>query len=66
MNMRSDDQFIFARRNFLMAMLIYPFASKLMANKNINRGNLFLNEGDGFIILDGWVLVKDDLIEKLT
>lgn len=47
-------------------MFIYPFLiSKLMVdNKNWKTDPLSSNKEDEFVILGGWVLLKNDLIEN--
>lgn len=65
MNLQKDNRLILGRRNFILAALLFPFLSRLTAYKFTN-GTLSLNEEQEFIILGGWVLLKDDLIEKLN
>jgi hypothetical protein len=66
MHTQKDHRFYLGRRNFILAMFMYPFLiSKLMADNKIGVGSpLFLDEEDGFVILGGWVLLKDDLIQN--
>lgn len=64
MNPQKDNNIFLGRRNFVLAMFMIPFViSKLTADIKTEAINpLFSNNEDGFVILDGWVLLKDDLI----
>ena len=66
MNMQKHSRLILDRRNFILATLMCPMICRSKADNHLHPGTLSLVEEEGFIILGGWVLVKDDLIGKLA
>jgi hypothetical protein len=68
MNSHKKNHFaLISRRNFIMAAITCPLLlNKMLFNyKNEEIKPLTSNKDEDFVILAGWVLLKDDLIENL-
>ncbi|MBI5659095.1 MAG: hypothetical protein HZC43_06005 [Nitrosomonadales bacterium] len=62
MNMHKDARSLSGRRNFMLATFLCPFlAGKLMEGSKIGEINPLFSNREEFIVLDGWVLLQDDL-----
>lgn len=66
MNSKKHNQTELGRRNFMLAALFSPLLLKLvLSTESQVSSTLQLNNvAESFVILDGWVLLKDDLIEQ--
>jgi hypothetical protein len=64
MALLTDDQMLFRRRDFLLAVFLSPLLAKsLLTDEGIDKiGSLFTDAESEFVILGGWVLRKNDLI----
>lgn len=66
MNNSECGQIVLGRRKFVLAALISPFLIELTLTSDWQvPGKLRLDKSEeGFVILDGWVLLEADVIEQ--
>jgi len=56
--------FLPARRAFLASLVSFPILLYFcFPGRNINSPALMLGDSDDFIIVNGWVLLKQDIVE---
>jgi len=67
MSTQKNNRFFLGRRNFILTAFLSPFLIRKLfaANETGQTSPLFSNNENGFVILGGWVLLKDDLFESL-
>lgn len=66
-NMQNQTCSFLNRRSFILAAILSPFITNhIFAESKIEEIDLFSSSNDEkFLILGGWVLLKDDLFEKV-
>lgn len=66
MGIKKSNQFILGRRNFILTALISPILISMLfeSEKNKIPHSRLINEDEVFVVLDGWVMLKDELIES--
>jgi hypothetical protein len=67
MKTQKDKQFLLSRRNFILtAFMCTLLINKFISNhKNVEVSPQSSNKDEGFVILAGWVLLNEDLVENL-
>ncbi len=61
---QTHDHALLSRRDFIFAAIMSPFlVNALIADNRIGaERSMSANSQDEFVILDGWVLLKTDLV----
>ena len=64
---QKDENILLSRRNVIMTALISPFLlnTLLNAQESNEKGSLSTNTETDFVILGGWVFLKNDLFGNL-
>jgi hypothetical protein len=67
MHTQKENRILLGRRKFILATFSLPFliGNLRAVNKIGEIDSLLPNKEDGFIVLGGWVLLKDDLIKDI-
>jgi hypothetical protein len=66
MGVKKSNQLILGRRNFILTALISPILISMVFDRQKNKltHSPLINQDEGFVVLDGWVMLKDELIES--
>lgn len=67
MNINKASPLTFGRRKFILAAIMSPFILSILKT-DIQNGEAILSnslKNEGFILIDGWVLLKEDFNDDI-